>query len=161
MLPADLGADDTTTGHPVRPSGASTAVALDGRRVLVVDDDATSRASLAAALETLGAEVSTAQSGHDALDVVAQQHPSVVLSDLAMPDGDGFWLLDHIRDLPDGGGRLPVVAVTAHAGTADRSRVMAAGFDAYLCKPVDVPTLASVIVDVSPADATGGTGRRY
>ncbi|RQS23373.1 ATP-binding protein [Burkholderia sp. Bp8998] len=150
MLPVDWGADDLN-GHPLRPSGASTAVALDGQRVLVVDDDATSRASLAAALETLGAQVSTAQSGHDALDVVARQHPSVVLSDLAMPDGDGFWLLDHIRHLPDGAGHLPVVAVTAHAGTADRNRVMAAGFDAYLCKPVDMPTLAGVIVDVSPA----------
>jgi CheY-like chemotaxis protein len=125
-------------------------VALDGQRVLVVDDDATSRASLAAALETLGAQVSTAQSGRDALDVVARQHPSVVLSDLAMPDGDGFWLIDHIRHLPNGGGRLPVVAVTAHAGT-DRRRVMAAGFDAFLCKPVDVPTLAGVIVDVAAA----------
>ncbi|RQR30879.1 response regulator [Burkholderia sp. Bp9143] len=150
MLPVDWGADDLN-GQPLRPSGASTAVALDGQRVLVVDDDATSRASLAAALETLGAQVSTAQSGHDALDVVARQHPSVVLSDLAMPDGDGFWLLDHIRHLPDGAGHLPVVAVTAHAGTADRNRVMAAGFDAYLCKPVDMPTLAGVIVDVSPA----------
>ncbi|KWN21248.1 hybrid sensor histidine kinase/response regulator [Burkholderia territorii] len=148
MLPADWSADDVT-GQPLRPSGASTAVALDGQRVLVVDDDATSRASLAAALETLGAQVSTARSGRDALDVVAQQPPSVVLSDLAMPDGDGYWLLDHIRHLPDGGGRLPVVAVTAHAGTADRNRVMAAGFDAYLCKPVDMPTLASVIVDVA------------
>ncbi|KUY91727.1 hybrid sensor histidine kinase/response regulator [Burkholderia territorii] len=148
MLPVDWSADDLT-GQPLRPSGASTAVALDGQRVLVVDDDATSRASLAAALETLGAHVSTARSGRDALDVVAQQPPSVVLSDLAMPDGDGYWLLDHIRHLPDGGGRLPVVAVTAHAGTADRNRVMAAGFDAYLCKPVDMPTLASVIVDVA------------
>ncbi|KAB0663201.1 hybrid sensor histidine kinase/response regulator [Burkholderia territorii] len=148
MLPVDWSADDVT-GQPLRPSGASTAVALDGQRVLVVDDDATSRASLAAALETLGAQVSTARSGRDALDVVAQQPPSVVLSDLAMPDGDGYWLLDHIRHLPDGGGRLPVVAVTAHAGTADRNRVMAAGFDAYLCKPVDMPTLASVIVDVA------------
>ncbi|KVV51510.1 hybrid sensor histidine kinase/response regulator [Burkholderia territorii] len=150
MLPVDWSADDKT-GHPLRPSGASTALALDGQRVLVVDDDATSRASLAAALETLGAQVSTARSGRDALDVVAQQQPSVVLSDLAMPDGDGFWLLEHIRHLPDGGGRLPVVAVTAHAGTADRHRVMAAGFDAYLCKPVDMPTLASVIVDVAGA----------
>ncbi|RQS01883.1 MULTISPECIES: ATP-binding protein [unclassified Burkholderia] len=151
MLPVDWGAD-MPNGQPLRPSGASTAVALDGRRVLVVDDDVTSRASLAAALETLGAQVSTAQSGRDALDVVARQHPSVVLSDLAMPDGDGFWLLDHIRHLPNGSGRLPVVAVTAHAGAADRNRVMAAGFDAYLCKPVDMPTLASVIVDVSSAE---------
>ncbi|KVF78346.1 hybrid sensor histidine kinase/response regulator [Burkholderia sp. FL-7-2-10-S1-D7] len=149
MLPVDWSADDLI-GQPLRPSGASTAVALDGQRVLVVDDDATSRASLAAALETLGAQVSTAQSGRDALDVVARQHPSVVLSDLAMPDGDGFWLIDHIRHLPNGGGRLPVVAVTAHAGT-DRRRVMAAGFDAFLCKPVDVPTLAGVIVDVAAA----------
>nr|WP_057927143.1 ATP-binding protein [Burkholderia ambifaria] len=158
VLPVEWDADDPT-GHPVRPSGASTAVALDGQRVLVVDDDATSRASLAAALETLGAQVSTAQSGHDALDLVARQHPSVVLSDLAMPDGDGFWLIDHIRHLPDGVGHLPVVAVTAHAGTADRNRVMAAGFDAYLCKPVDMPTLAGVIADVSPADGAAPTGR--
>ncbi|RQR81887.1 response regulator [Burkholderia sp. Bp9012] len=149
MLPVDWRADDLI-GQPLRPSGASTAVALDGQRVLVVDDDATSRESLAAALETLGAQVSTAQSGRDALDAVARQHPSVVLSDLAMPDGDGFWLLDHIRHLPNAGGRLPVVAVTAHAG-ADRNRVMAAGFDAFLGKPVDMPTLASVIVDVAAA----------
>ncbi|RQZ71200.1 ATP-binding protein [Burkholderia sp. Bp9004] len=149
MLPVDWRADDLI-GQPSRPSGASTAVALDGQRVLVVDDDATSRESLAAALETLGAQVSTAQSGRDALDVVARQHPSVVLSDLAMPDGDGFWLLDHIRHLPNADGLLPVVAVTAHAG-ADRNRVMAAGFDAFLDKPVDMPTLASVIVDVAAA----------
>ncbi|WP_201317126.1 response regulator, partial [Burkholderia sp. E168m15] len=120
----------------------------------------TSRTSLAAALETMGAQVSTARSGHDALEAVERQPPSVVLSDLAMPDGDGYWLLDRIRRLPNGGGHLPVVAVTAHAGKADRRRVMAAGFDAYLCKPVDMPTLASVIVDVVPDDAgdTGDTG---
>ncbi|VWC70031.1 PAS domain-containing two-component system sensor histidine kinase/response regulator [Burkholderia lata] len=129
---------------------AADTVALDGRRVLVVDDDATSRASLAAALETMGAQVSTAQSGHDALDVLERQAPSVVLSDLAMPDGDGFWLLERIRHLPGGSAHLPVVAVTAHAGNADRHRVMAAGFDAYLRKPVDMPTLASVIADVAP-----------
>ncbi|WP_175942270.1 hybrid sensor histidine kinase/response regulator [Burkholderia pyrrocinia] len=153
-LPAGWDADDPA-GQPARATGGPAAVVLDGRRVLVVDDDATSRASLAAALETLGAQVSTAQSGHDALDAVERHPPSVVLSDLAMPDGDGFWLLDHIRHLPGGGGRLPVVAVTAHAGTADRRRVLAAGFDAYLCKPVDMPTLASLIVDIAPDDSHG------
>ncbi|MBR8058006.1 hybrid sensor histidine kinase/response regulator [Burkholderia dolosa] len=147
-LPAGWDADDP----PPRPGGTPTAVALDGRRVLVVDDDPTSLASLAAALETLGAQVATAQSGRDALAAMERERPDVVLSDLAMPDGDGFWLLDRIRHLPDGGARLPVVAVTAHAGSADRSRVMAAGFDAYLCKPVDMPTLASTIVDVSRDD---------
>ncbi|MGR3907449.1 ATP-binding protein [Burkholderia sp. SR8] len=158
-LPVDWGSDDPT-GHPLRPRGASTAVALDGQRVLLVDDDATSLASLAAALETLGAQVSTARSGRDALGAIAQQHPSVVLSDLAMPDGDGFWLVDHIRHLPDAGGHLPVIAVTAHASSTDRGRAMAAGFDAYLCKPVDMPTLAGVIADVSPVDAAAGDSRR-
>ncbi|RQS36286.1 response regulator [Burkholderia sp. Bp8992] len=158
-LPAGWDVDDPAESL-ARPAGASDAVALDGQRVLVVDDDATSRASLAAALETMGAQVSTAQSGHDALDEVQRHPPSVVLSDLAMPDGDGFWLLDRIRHLPDGSGHLPVVAVTAHAGKADRHRVLAAGFDAYLCKPVDMPTLASVIADVAhDDDAHGGKGR--
>ncbi|CAB3747370.1 hybrid sensor histidine kinase/response regulator [Burkholderia puraquae] len=148
-LPAGWDADDPA-GNRLRAAGTTDTVTLDGQRVLVVDDDATSRASLAAALETMGAQVSTAQSGHDALDVLERRAPNVVLSDLAMPDGDGFWLLDRIRHLPGGSGHLPVVAVTAHAGNADRHRVMAAGFDAYLCKPVDMPTLASVIADVAP-----------
>ncbi|MDN7848389.1 hybrid sensor histidine kinase/response regulator [Burkholderia seminalis] len=157
-LPSGWDADDPAENR-ARRAGGPDSVALDGQRVLVVDDDATSRASLAAALETMGAQVSTAQSGHDALDAVAQHPPSVVLSDLAMPDGDGFWLLDRIRHLPGGSGHLPVVAVTAHAGKADRHRVLAAGFDAYLCKPVDMPTLASVIVDVAPDDAQRGKRR--
>ncbi|MDN7873947.1 hybrid sensor histidine kinase/response regulator [Burkholderia aenigmatica] len=153
-LPAGWDADDPAE-ILLHAGGTPDTVALDGQRVLVVDDDATSRASLAAALETMGAQVSTAQSGHDALDVVERQAPNVVLSDLAMPDGDGFWLLDRIRHLPGSSGHLPVIAVTAHAGNADRHRVMAAGFDAYLCKPVDMPTLASVIADVAP-DAEHG-----
>ncbi|VWB76061.1 PAS domain-containing two-component system sensor histidine kinase/response regulator [Burkholderia pseudomultivorans] len=161
-LPAGWDHDDPVA-RSARAGGELPAVALDRQRVLVVDDDATTRASVAAALETLGAKVSTARSGHDALDVVERDPPTVVLSDLAMPDGDGYWLLDRIRHLPDGGGRLPVVAVTAHAGIADRNRVMAAGFDAYLCKPVDMPTLASVIVDVAPdraKDGSDGAGPR-
>ncbi|HDR9481502.1 TPA: response regulator [Burkholderia aenigmatica] len=157
-LPAGWDAADPAE-NLLHAGGTPDTVALDGQRVLVVDDDATSRASLAAALETMGAQVSTAQSGHDALDVVERQAPNVVLSDLAMPDGDGFWLLDRIRHLPGGSGHLPVIAVTAHAGNADRHRVMAAGFDAYLCKPVDMPTLASVIADVAP-DAEHGRHTR-
>lgn len=157
-LPAGWDVDDPAD-NLLQAAGTPDPVTLDGQRVLVVDDDATSRASLAAALETMGAQVSTAQSGHDALDAVERQAPNVVLSDLAMPDGDGFWLLDRIRHLPGSSGHLPVVAVTAHAGNADRHRVMAAGFDAYLRKPVDMPTLASVIADVAPDAAHHRKGR--
>ncbi|AJK45780.1 hybrid sensor histidine kinase/response regulator [Burkholderia plantarii] len=122
---------------------------LDGQRILLVDDDATSRTSLATALATLGAEIVVAESGRDALARIEAARPTVVLSDLAMPDGDGFWLLDALR----GGSytAAPVLAVTAHAGQADERRVLAAGFDGYLCKPVDIQLLAREILRTTQA----------
>ncbi|MBU9441811.1 response regulator [Burkholderia multivorans] len=147
MLPAGWDADMAVV--PLSTADGVPAAALEHQRVLVVDDEPTSRASLSAALQTLGAQVSTAQSGRDALASIERDPPTVVLSDIAMPDGDGFWLIERVRRLPGRHARMPVVAVTAHAGVADRQRVMAAGFDAYLCKPVDVPTLASAIDDVT------------
>jgi len=76
-----------------------------------------------------------------------------VLSDLAMPDGDGFWLLDALRrSAMNGGGGLSdlrVLAVTAHAGLADERRALEAGFEGYLCKPVDVRELARKIAQVT------------
>ena len=91
------------------------------QRILIVDDDATTRASLTAALTTFGAAVTVASSGREALAMAAGLQPTVVLSDLAMPDGDGFWLLDALRrgaGNGDGDGdtrNLRVLAVTAHA----------------------------------------------
>ncbi|NIF73776.1 response regulator, partial [Burkholderia sp. Ap-962] len=115
------------------------------------DDDETSRTSLAAALATLGAAVVVASSGRDALAKIDGARPTVVLSDLAMPDGDGFWLLDALR----GGARTainaPMLAVTAHAGQADERRVLAAGFNGYLCKPVDIQVLAREILRATQA----------
>ncbi|ABI91189.1 sensory box protein [Burkholderia ambifaria AMMD] len=125
---------------------------LDAQRILIVDDDATTRASLTAALTTLGAAVSIASSGREALAVVANIQPTVVLSDLAMPDGDGFWLLDALRHGHAHGATprdLRVLAVTAHAGPADERRALEAGFDGFLCKPVDVRELAHKIADVT------------
>ncbi|AGK51726.1 sensory box protein [Burkholderia thailandensis MSMB121] len=122
---------------------------LDAQRVLLVDDDATSRASLAAALKTLGAEVIVASSGREAIAKADALRPTVVLSDLAMPDGDGFWLLDALRHAnahAHAANDAPVLAVTAHAGREDERRVLAAGFDGYLCKPVDLQTLARAIL---------------
>ncbi|WP_396333051.1 ATP-binding protein [Burkholderia anthina] len=131
-------------------------LALDAERILIVDDDATTRASLTAALTTLGAAVSIAASGREALAAVADLQPTVVLSDLAMPDGDGFWLLDALRRGAANGSSPPglcVLAVTAHAGLADERRALAAGFDGYLCKPVDVRELAHKIAHVTKRDS--------
>ncbi|WP_175687232.1 hybrid sensor histidine kinase/response regulator [Burkholderia anthina] len=133
-------------------TGRLDPLALDAQRILIVDDDATTRASLTAALTTLGAVVAIAASGREALAVVADMRPTVVLSDLAMPDGDGFWLLDALRRGRANGGSPPavrVLAVTAHAGLADERRALEAGFDGYLCKPVDVRELAHKIAHVT------------
>ncbi|NTZ08659.1 hybrid sensor histidine kinase/response regulator [Burkholderia metallica] len=129
---------------------------LDTQRILIVDDDATTRASLTAALTTFGAAVAIASSGREALAMVADMRPTVVLSDLAMPDGDGFWLLDALRRGAMNGDSGPpdvrVLAVTAHAGLADERRALEAGFDGYLCKPVDVRELAHKIAHVTKRD---------
>lgn len=133
-------------------TGRLDPLALDTERILIVDDDATTRASLTAALTTLGAAVAIAASGREALAVVADMRPTVVLSDLGMPDGDGFWLLDALRRGGAHGGGPPavrVLAVTAHAGLADERRALEAGFDGYLCKPVDVRELAHKIAQVT------------
>ncbi|KVP53823.1 ATP-binding protein [Burkholderia ubonensis] len=136
----------------VEPAGNGEATMLDAQRVLLVDDDATTRVSLAAALRTLGAAVDVASSGREAFAKAAGMRPTVVLSDLAMPDGDGYWLLDALRrDVARGLAGVRVLAVTAHVGQADERRVLAAGFDGYLRKPVDVRQLARAI-----ARATGG-----
>ncbi|MDN7424917.1 PAS domain-containing protein [Burkholderia sp. AU45388] len=132
------------------------ALVLDMHRILIVDDDATTRASLTAALTTFGAAVAIASSGREALAMVADIRPTVVLSDLAMPDGDGFWLLDALRRGATNGDGGPfdvrVLAVTAHAGLADERRALEAGFDGYLCKPVDVRELAHKIAHVTKGD---------
>jgi len=128
---------------------------LDSQRILIVDDDATTRASLTAALTTLGAVVAVASSGRHALAIVADVKPTVVLSDLAMSDGDGFWLLDALRRGSANGGSPPdlrVLAITAHAGLGDERRALEAGFDGYLCKPVDVRELARRIARVTKRD---------
>jgi len=128
---------------------------LETQRILIVDDDATTRASLTAALTTCGAAVAIAGSGREALAVIADLQPTVVLSDLAMPDGDGFWLLDALRHGGANGAAPPdlrVLAVTAHAGLADERRALEAGFDGYLCKPVDVRELAHKIARVTQRD---------
>ena len=128
---------------------------LDTQRIMIVDDDPTTRESLTAALTTFGAAVAIASTGREALAVAADLRPTVVLSDLAMPDGDGFWLLDALRRTGMNGGGPPgmrVLAVTAHAGLADERRALEAGFDGYLCKPVDVRELADKIVRVTKQD---------
>lgn len=122
---------------------------LSGVRVLVVDDDADLREVIALLLEWLGAEVATAANACDALEIVRRGALDVVVSDLAMPGEDGFWLIDAIRQLPTRASELPVAALTASASEETRERVEQAGFDAYLAKPMRPAALAEAVLKLA------------
>jgi CheY-like chemotaxis protein len=119
---------------------------LNGVHVLVVDDDPDSAELFAAALAGCGADVVTATSAADALRVLAGRLPDVVVTDIAMPGADGYWLLGEIRQLADSRGRrLPVIAATAFGQEHGRARVLAAGFVDHLGKPVDPARLCLAV----------------
>jgi signal transduction histidine kinase len=123
---------------------------LKGLRVLVVDDDTDSRAVIAEMLLQFGAEVLTAASANDALQALELWSPDVLLSDIEMPNEDGYSLLQKIRS-KDGksGGLIPAAAITAYGRSEDRLRVLRAGYQIYLPKPVDPHELALVVASLA------------
>jgi two-component system CheB/CheR fusion protein len=113
-----------------------------GVRVLVVEDDEGTRESLLEVLAQGGAVVRAACSAAEALATLGEFKPDVLLSDVAMPAEDGLSLIAKVRALPpERGGRVAAAALTALAGPDDRDRVLAAGFQAHIAKPVDVDDL--------------------
>jgi signal transduction histidine kinase/ActR/RegA family two-component response regulator len=132
--------------HMMRDSLATATapgVRLNRLRILVVDDDRESREVLRAMLERAGAIVQVAASVDEAVPELTGFRPELVLSDLAMPGRDGFGVLAAVRAMK--GPHVPVVAVTAYARPEDRKRVMSAGFDDYLAKPVDPAALTAMV----------------
>jgi PAS domain S-box-containing protein len=125
------------------PARDEAGVTLDGIAVLIVDDDEPTRSMLRAALARFGANVVVAHSVPDALTILANNSRAVVVSDIAMPEEDGFALISRLR--ASGEVRNPVIALTANARGEDRERAMAAGFDAFIAKPVDLDVLAAEI----------------
>jgi CheY-like chemotaxis protein len=126
--------------------GGSLDVSLRGLRLLVVDDHEDARRILRMVFEYCRAEVFIAESAREALPLFERVRPHVVVTDIAMPRGDGYRLLRAIRALPGAqGGRTPVVAVTAYRELHDETRVRRAGFDAWLTKPIDIRKICSVI----------------
>jgi CheY-like chemotaxis protein len=114
--------------------------------VLVVDDDSGSLDYFAAALNFCGATVMTASSALEALRLMQERRPHVVLSDIAMVGQDGYWLVREIRGLADDAARaMPVVATTAYGREHSRDRALAGGFTDFLAKPVDPELLCRTI----------------
>jgi signal transduction histidine kinase/ActR/RegA family two-component response regulator len=140
---------------PPRTNLGSQQVAASNRidaQVLLVEDDADSRETFCFALRHHGATVRTATSAGEALDVLKSYRPDVLISDIAMPKMDGIEFLQHLRaaEQERGLAPLPAIALTAHAGEEDRDRILAAGFQIHLPKPVDASTLAAVIFQLIP-----------
>jgi PAS domain S-box-containing protein len=111
---------------------------LSGVRVLVVDDEDDARELIKRILSDCNAEVLTAATAAEALQLLQHERPDLMVSDLAMPEVDGYGLLDRIRALgPSRGGDLPAIALTAFARSEDRNKALASGFLAHVAKPVE------------------------
>jgi signal transduction histidine kinase/ActR/RegA family two-component response regulator len=126
---------------PTSVSDAAATARLDGVRVLVVDDDASTRDLLSEALASSGARVRAVDSARHALQQLEADGADVIVSDIAMPVEDGFWLMQQVRALPGEAGRTPAVALTALARTEDRQRAMESGYQLHFSKPVQLGEL--------------------
>ena len=122
---------------------------LTGIQVLVVDDDADTREFVAFLIEQYGASVTTVTSAGEALFALTRSQPDVLLSDIGMPEVDGYMLMRQVRALPpEQGGQIPAIALTAYAGEIDHQQAMSAGFQQHIPKPVDPANLVKAIADL-------------
>lgn len=127
---------------------------LEGLQVLVVDDDTDARELLFTILKQCGAEVKIAGSADEAIRILDEVEPDVIVSDVEMPRVDGYSFIRKVRSMDDTRKRrIPAAALTAHARVEDRQRALFAGFQAHIAKPVEPAELVAVI-----ASLTGRTG---
>jgi len=136
--------------------GPADPLTLQGLRILVVDDEPDARALARRVLEESGADVVTVASAPEAMAVVGGDiTPSVVVSDIGMPDQDGYDLIRKMRALPGRAGRIPAVALTALARAEDRQRALLEGYQTHVSKPVDPAELVAVIASVTEMTSRG------
>ena len=114
------------------------------RTVLIVEDSDDARYFMRLALEQLGYLIVEAENGVKALEVTERERPDIILMDLSLPIMDGLAATEKIR-ASDGLKRIPIIAVTAHQETDFRAGAKAAGFDAYVTKPIDIDFLSDLI----------------
>jgi PAS domain S-box-containing protein len=130
-------------------------VALDGVRVLVVDDEPDARELIRKLLEDCKAEVVTAGSAAEAVPLLQSQKLHVLVSDIGMPGVDGYEFLRQVRTMkPENGGKIPAIALTAFARSEDRTRALMAGYQVHVSKPVEPAELIATVASV--AGLTGG-----
>jgi len=135
------------TGRVARHTTAG-AGTLRGRRVLAVDDDESTQELVATMLVMYGVSVRTAGRAADAIDILAEWRPDVLLTDIAMPGEDGYALMRRVRALPGPVGTIPAVALTAFTDPQSMQNAFAAGFDAHVGKPLEPHVLADALSKV-------------
>jgi PAS domain S-box-containing protein len=140
---------------PAPSTPEMTLLDLGGVDALVVDDDRDARELIKRILNDCGATVRIAASAREAIDLFREAPPQLLISDLGMPEVDGFELLDWVRRLPrEQGSQVPAIALTAFARSEDRLRALESGFSAHISKPVEpselIATVASVVGPATP-----------
>ncbi len=146
--------------HPTSPRFVSNnediRIRLDGTTVLVVDDEPDARHLIERLLSERSARVLKADSAERGLEILAAERPDIILSDIGMPQMDGYDFIRAVRALPpDSGGKTPAIALTAFARSEDRTRAMMAGYQMHLSKPVEPSELIATV-----ASLAGRTGRK-
>jgi CheY-like chemotaxis protein len=131
---------------------------LQGLVVLVVDDEPDATEWLVESLRAWGADVREATSAKEALRRIQTDHPHLVISDLAMPEMDGFSLVRELRALNTEDASIPAIALTAFARTEDARKAMLAGFQRHLSKPVNLDSLLRSISEVMAGSPRGSAG---
>jgi signal transduction histidine kinase/CheY-like chemotaxis protein len=122
---------------------------LQGIKVLVVDDEVDTRDIIVSILEHYGAAVHSVSSALEALDAFPVEKPDILLSDIGMPEMDGYALIQEIRALPPNqGGNIQAIALTAYAGEINQQQILQAGFQKHLTKPIEPAKLAMVIANL-------------
>jgi CheY-like chemotaxis protein len=122
---------------------------LKGIHILLVEDDDDSREMIQTLLQYCGALVTAVSSAQDAMKTLEHVKPDVLLTDIAMPHHDGYWLVRAVRALPaEQGGSIPAIAITAHGSTHGVDRALGAGFQAHLGKPIDPWELARTVANL-------------
>ncbi|MDF5711612.1 MAG: PAS domain-containing protein [Nostoc sp. S4] len=139
-------------GKPAKPESAEkkfNSSLFNGLRILIVDDDADTREFVGFLLEQKGVLITTAASATEALNILAQNLPDLLISDIAMPEIDGYSLIGQIIAISkDQGRKIPAIALTAYVGESDRQQILAAGFEKHVAKPVQPIELLTSIADL-------------
>jgi len=150
LLSEETSSGKTKRGKNVRAEKPATN-GLTGLRILLVEDDADSREMLTTYLQTHGIEVSAVKTAHEAINQLSRFKPQLLISDVGLPERDGYDLIHDLRKLPArSGGTIPAIALTGYASLQDRQRAIAAGFQEHISKPVEVDELLQVIRQLAP-----------